>query len=90
MSEVRDTSLNSYLELKDSGKLEARKQEIYELISQQGPMTDNEITQVLGYKERNEISPARWRLMKHGLLIEGGKRKCNITKRTIYQWKIKQ
>jgi len=88
MSNVRDTSLNSYIELKDSGKLEAREQEIYELIKQQGPMTDNEITQTLGYKDRNEISPARWRLVDQGVLIDYGKRKCSITERTVYQWRI--
>jgi len=85
---VRDTSINSYIELDNEGVLEAREEEIYELLRKSPNMTDNEITEALGYKHHNEISPARWRLVEKQLLMANGKRKCSIKHRTVYQWRL--
>lgn len=89
MSNVQDTSLSNYIQLADDGTLERRELEIYEHLEQNPNMTDWELTYALGYKDRNEISPARYRLTKKGIIEANGKRKDLHTNRVAYQWKVK-
>lgn len=88
MTNVRDTSLLSYFDLVDKGVIDAREGEIFSLLSKTPDLTDNEMVKALNYKDRNELSPARWRLLKQNILQSNGKRLCSITKRTVYQWRI--
>jgi len=85
---VKDTSLTNYITLDSDGTLEKRELEVYELLEKHGNMTDWEITYALGYKDRNEISPARYRLEKKNKIKSNGKRKDLHTNRLAYQWEI--
>ena len=90
MDGVRDTSLLNYTQLNNDGTLDRREKEIYDLLEYESDLTDWEICYKLGYKDRNQISPARWRLAeKRNLIKDNGKRKCSQTKRMAYQWRIK-
>ena len=85
---VRETSLNAYLDLQEEGTLKERELKVVELLGINVSMTDNEMMAKLGMKDRNELSPARWRLFKKGIVESDGKDKCPITGRRVHFWKL--
>ena len=85
---VRETSLNAYIDLQDEGTLKERELKVVELLTKEISMTDNEMMAKLGMRDRNEISPARWRLFKRGIVESDGKDKCPITGRRVHFWKL--
>ena len=85
---VQDTSIKTYHEIIAEGLLGDRQVEVYELLLKNVPLTDVEITQKLGKRDPNYVRPRRKELVDMGLVEDAGKRKCSITHREAYQWRI--
>jgi biotin operon repressor len=80
---VRDTSLSAYRELKDTGKLGKQEQRIYQTILKSGDaMSLQEIASATGIGI-NAVSGRVNGLKKNGFLVEGQKRNCKVTGRTV-------
>jgi len=86
---MRQTSLQAYQELKDSGKLGERQLLVYEAIKRLKCATDTEITKFMGFSDPNRIRPRRNELVRFGLVEEKERRNCNITNRKAIVWGIK-
>jgi len=85
---VRDTSLMSYSDLSET--IGERQLEVYNAIKSIGhPASDYEIARFMGRRDPNYVRPRRFELVKMGMVFEYGKRKCEITKRTVYVWSLK-
>lgn len=47
------------------------------------PMTDREITEVLGSEDMNHARPSITRLVANGIIVEDSNTVCTVTKRTV-------
>lgn len=56
---------------------------IVELLKEQGPLTDREIKDRLGYEEMNAVRPRVTELTKANVLFETGRKKCSTTKKRV-------
>ena len=80
---IRDTSLEAFRELNESGQLGLQEQKIYDQIARHGePLTLQEIAKATGIGI-NAVSGRVNGLKKKNLLEECEKRKCHLTKRTV-------
>lgn len=80
---IRATSIKAYNELQFEGRKQTQEQKIIEVLKQKEmPLSLTEISSLTGFKI-NAVSGRVNELKKKGKLIEGKKRKCFITKRTI-------
>ncbi len=84
---MRDTSLEAYNEMQP--KIGIRQYAILNAIKSLGAVTDYEITRYLGQLDPNYVRPRRKELLDMGLIVECEKRKCSVTKRTVWTWRIK-
>ena len=82
---IRETSIETYLEIKREGLLQKREQEVYECIYSHGPMTAGEVFSRLNLQTNQ--SGRFTSLRNKGVLEEVGKRKCGATGRTAIMWK---
>lgn len=85
---VRDTSIKTYYQIKEEGLIGDRQIEVYELLMKMPNLTDREITIHLHQQDPNYARPRRKELLDMGLIESSGKRKCSITHRIVYQWRI--
>jgi hypothetical protein len=82
MSNVRQTSLQAYQELRDSD-LGERQLKVLNGFRKFGDATAREMQVRLGFHEGNMIKPRITELKKAGYLIEFPKRKCSITGKNV-------
>jgi hypothetical protein len=88
---VTETSLMAYIEEKESGKLDTRRNEVYSLLKKLNkPLTSREIMVELGYNEPNNVKPRITELKKANIISEYDKVKCKYTKKTVTRWTIKK
>lgn len=80
-TKMKKTSLDAYLELVSTGKSHSQKAIILKSISRNGSSL-KEISHRTGL-EINAVSGRVNDLKKQGLLVEGRKRPCTITRRLI-------
>lgn len=91
---ARQTSVEAYSTIKESGLLGKRQLEVYEIVYQNGPMTASEAFELL--KQKSDLSlrfdsntHARFTECRDmGLLSEVGERKCKITGRNVIEWDV--
>jgi hypothetical protein len=57
------------------------------LLEENGSLTDQEAAQLM-HKAASTVSGVRRPLVKRGKIVEGGKRECRITGRTVISWKL--
>lgn len=87
---VRETSIEAYYNLPD---LAERQRQVLRGFKLFGPGTDFEITVALNkhrpeYWYPNRLRPRRNELSEMGLLVEIGKRECEVTGRTAIVRKV--
>ncbi len=85
---VRSTSIKTYNDIINEGLVHGMQEEVMREIKKTPNMTDSEIAHNLGYGDMNKTRPRRRELVEMGIVIENGKRRCTITDRTVFQWKI--
>lgn len=81
---VRDTSLEAYKELIETGAAEKQREKVFLAIyNSQVPLTRQELSFVTG-KPVNVICGRVNELIKEGAVIEGKKRACTRSGRKVY------
>lgn len=102
MSGVRDTSVEAYRKLRDSGELSERQYNVLEWLSEYNESheenaTARELHQWLAVDQANEkaqlggpnfVKPRITELKEKGFVEEGEKRECSVTGRKAYELKI--
>ncbi len=83
---VRFTSALAYGQVERLGEMQRL---VYDCIANNPGLTDREITEELCLKDPNAVRPRRFELVEAGLIVEGEKRKCAVTKRLALTWKTK-
>lgn len=87
---VRDTSLEAYRDIRESGVMGARQLQVYDhLAKAPAPITDKELSVQSGIPI-NVVTPRRGELNKMKLIKDVGKRPCTITTRTAHEWRVKK
>lgn len=87
---VRQTSIDVFHKIKDQGLVGRMQFLVYEIIFEKGPMTGGEVVAILT-GGRGITSQARSRineLVKVGLVVEVGKRKCSVTGQVALLWDV--
>jgi hypothetical protein len=94
---VRETSIEAYNRVKESGYVGRKQKEVYHVVFYYGPMTSAEC-----YAKMRELWPSQYlgitvltqsrarftELREMGLLQEVGKRKCKVTRNTVLVWDV--
>ena len=86
---VQDTTLESYILLKKSGKLGKMEKEVYSAIKRWPDKTDTELATLLDYSDPNKVRPRRRNLVQKGLVKAYNSRVCMNTGRRCYTWRIR-
>lgn len=85
---VRDTSLMAWNEVRET--LSERQAVVYDLLQQFESLTNEEIGEKLDWKI-NCVTPRIFELRHEfdpPLVVSDGKRKCTVTGRTAYAWRV--
>jgi len=91
-----DTRKLSHIMLKfDRKKLGDKHRQIYDVIKQHGPVTNEEINKILGWKAINRIVPRVFELRHFGLekkalVVPDIKRICTVTGNCVSTWKANE
>lgn len=87
MSNVRETSIKCFDEIKQENLYDSDMEMVLESIRTKPLMTAREYTSlVLGYDDMNKVRPRISDLKRLGYILEVGKRECSLSKRTAYIW----
>lgn len=86
---MRQTSLLAYEELKEDKILGERQRIVFDLIKRFPDRTAVELTYFSDHTDPNYIRPRINELLKMGLVIESGKRKCRYSNKEAYTWRVK-
>ena len=84
---LRDTSLDNYVKLKESGKLGQQEKKVYDLYKQYPQSTDKEISEYSGLPI-NIVTGRRNKLVEKGYICDLGVRSCSITGNTSHYWGV--
>lgn len=82
LTNVRETSISAYHELRDTGRLGKQQQTILDQIKPGRDYSLREISRLTNI-EINAVSGRVNDLKKLGLLVEGEKRSCSVTGKTV-------
>ncbi len=86
---IRDTSIQVYHDIRESGLLGELQLAVYEVIAKFGPISEGELwKEHFPDKQRTSTSPRFAELHRRGAIEMAGKRTCRFTGRTVYVWKI--
>ncbi len=92
---MRQTSIDVYNEIKNSGLLSKLRFEVYDALFQAGPMTAQETWHYLrdqaarnGQAKINGITPRFSELLRSGVIKTVGTAKCKITGRNCTVWEV--
>lgn len=83
---VQQTSLESFHDIKK--ELGKRQQYVLDGFEANGSCTNLELSRMLGLPI-NQITPRTNELVKMGLVVEDGKRSCDVSGRKAIAWRIK-
>lgn len=90
---ARQTSVEAYRYVQDSGVLGQRQFEVYDVLYRFGPLTANEAFNIIAKEKRrpNFDSNTRARfteLREMGAIVEVGERVCSVTGMTVILWDV--
>ena len=85
---MRQTSLQAYDHIIDTGKLGRMQQEVFNTLKQFGNMTNTELSGLAGLPI-NCVTPRMNELVKDGFVEGKQKRRCKITGRKAIEWGLK-
>ena len=84
---VRDTSIQAYKHIKDSGVLAKRQEQVYETVYHEGPIGSRAVWEEIKKAHpdipHNSISPRFKELIREGVMKEDGEYECPYTKETV-------
>lgn len=83
---IQDTSRIAYREIKKKG-LGERQRAVLDVIGYLKNPTNSEISKFMGIPI-NAITPRTNELVKHGRVIQGLKRTCQVTGKTVLTWRV--
>ncbi len=86
MSSIQQTSVQTFYELMEEGKLGERQKRTFEGFRKYGHHTDLEMVRILHLMEPNQLRPRRNELVKVGVLEEKDRRKCEVSSRRAIVW----
>ena len=83
---MHKNSMEAWRRMQAAGLDDTRELEVYEYVRDHPGVTDHEVQEGLGKKERNDVSPAITRLVQAGRLEEGDKvmGELGFPRRTLY------
>lgn len=89
---IRQTSVETYHEIKNNGLLSELRLLVYETLFHHGPMTQMELCQFLrsdAYSyDRQSLTPRFAELLDRGVIEFIGKRTCRVTGRDVLDWDV--
>lgn len=90
---VQNTSIATYEDLEREGQITADQHRVLALITYYPDRTDQELTDLYveiygGRRDPNRVRPRRNELARKSYVIESGKRKCLVTGRLAYTWRV--
>lgn len=85
---VRDTSIEAYRQIKNSGRLSELQWLVYSILYQFGPLSRSETAAKIVGSTRDGVHQRFAELRRFGLIKQVGKRICTITGKKVYIWDV--
>ena len=86
---MRQTSIDCYNQIKNSGLLSKRRFETYEAMVKIAPCTASEVQKSINYFDGGRDCMKRIsELNKLGVIYDKGPRTCNVTGRNVVEWDL--
>ena len=87
---MQQPSIDAYLDILNSGRLNEVQMSVYAIISHGGPITQGEAWHKYGCSQaqRHTIAPRFNELHKMGVIMISGRRICNVSGRSALTWEI--
>lgn len=86
---IRNTSIEVYNEIKENGLLGGLQFEVYNVLFQKGPLTQNELHRhYFANTQPRNIQPRVSELVNMGAVETVGERPCSITGRICLAWDV--
>jgi hypothetical protein len=86
---MRNTSIEVYKQIKESGLLSKLRFEVYEKIFKYGPITQGEMwNEHFPKRQRHDVGPRFAELEARGVIECVGERPCNVTGRLAMIWDV--
>ena len=85
---IRETSIQAYREIQDSGRLSQLQILVYRTLFQHGPLSRTETAHKIVGAARDGVHQRFCELKNAGLIKIVGKRKCSITGKTVRVWDV--
>ncbi|WP_340156711.1 hypothetical protein [uncultured Winogradskyella sp.] len=86
---MRQTSIDCYNQIKNSGLLSKRRFETYEAMVKIAPCTASEVQKSINYFDGGRDCMKRIsELNKLGVIYDKGTRTCNVTGRNVVEWDL--
>jgi len=80
--------LSRTLQIAEAVHLAEDQQKVFELLLNEGPMTNKEMAERLGW-DASTVSARNNELRALGLVIDAGRRQCRRTGYYVHQWNVK-
>jgi hypothetical protein len=84
---TRQTSIDCYHQIKNSGLLSKRRFEVYEAIFKNAPCTTNEALKDI-YSASHGVGSRTTELRDLGVIYEKGIKKCSVTGMSVIEWDL--
>jgi len=84
---MQQTSLEAYENIKNTGQLGRRQEEIFIAFHTYGPHTNLEISELIGLPI-NQVTPRVLELRKRNVLVLDSERPCEVSGRSALVWKV--
>ena len=86
---TRQTSIDTYIKVQESGLLSRRRFQVYDVLFHNGPLSQTEThAHIKDAATLHSVGPRFAELKKMGVIIEVGTRRCSITGENVYVWDV--
>lgn len=91
---IRETSIEAFNKIRDEGLLSNRRMQVYTVLFENGPLTGNEVFELLKneyniqFKNAPSIVSRLGELRNMGVVKEVGKKLCSISGMTVILWDV--
>lgn len=85
---MRQTSIEVYNQIRESGILSTRKMQVYSTLFEYGPLTQAELCNLLPEVSERSLTPRFAELLSMGAIQDAIERECRITGRNVIAWDV--
>lgn len=85
---MRHTSIETYHQIREEGLLSKIRFQVYDVLYQHGPLTQNEVARRIPGAVQHSVSPRFAELESLGVVSASDERMCAVSGRNVLTWRV--